>query len=662
MRYTTRAVLVGGAAILASGAAVAEVDDAHVAAFFGQAPNERPALSPDGEHFALQRMKEDGVETVDVVRVDNGDVVASFLFKEDVNVFDHGWIDNQTLILRSRMGDPYWQEFPVIGRFHRFDITNNKVDQLFVRQQLGVGREDGELRGRFGGYPVRLRHLMFPGSFDARAIVRQETTTEVFRYDMLRESYKSLERISGNVVDVHTDDDGNVLVAYGKPQIQGRTFNGQSFLIYRASGDAEWKTAYEGSFDDASVSIIGKGPAIKDKDPKNIVYLLETITGDLGGLSYLDLGTGEIKNLFRPARTDVHSYYLDGKQELYAIRYDDHFPQWYYPNPQHLAVKIHQVVRNQFKSMNVDLAFSRDNSKAIATVSGDANPGTYYLFDTDGSKLKKLFDRNPAVNDYKLGERHPLEFPGPDDTRIPAYVTLPKGAAKDLPFIVWVHDNPNGMLATWGYDAEAQFFASLGIGVMHVNHRGKMGFGVEFTKAGFGEWGNYILDDIAEGVRTLTRQGIADPDRICIVGRRWGAYVAMQSALDHRRLYRCAAGIAGYYDLVGIWKFMPQRGARERFEMSTVGDSASEDRYKEISPRWRARELRMPVMLVEGQQYRNNISEQVMDLVRELRAGDLPHELLILDNERTDNWLTDDEKRRGFKALANFIQTNTAPK
>lgn len=654
MRHTTVALL-SGMAFLYSGGALGQVDDAHVAAFFGQAPNESPVLSPDGAHFALQRMKEDGVETVDVVRVDNGDIVASFLFKADVNVFDHGWIDDKTLILRSRMGDPYWQEFPNIGRYHRFDITTNRADQLFVRQQLGVGREDGELRGRFGGYPVRLRYHMFPGSFDSRAIIKQETSTEVYRYDMLRESYTLLERISGNVVDVFTDDDGNVLMAYGKPELRGRTFNPQSFLIYRASADAEWKTAYEGSFDDASVSIIGKGPN------ENTVYLLETLTGDIGTLSYIDLTTGEITNVFRPARTDVHTYYLDGKNELYAVRYDDHFPQWFYPNPKHLAAQIHNLVRGQFKSMNVSLTFARDNSKAIATVSGDANPGTYYLFDTDGNKLKKLFDRNEAVSNYELGERHPLEFPGPDDTRIPAYVTMPKGAAQDLPFVVWVHDSPNGMPATWGYDAEAQFLASLGLGVLHVNHRGKMGFGVNFTKAGFGEWGNYILDDIAEGVRFLTRQGIADSDRVCIVGRRWGAYVAMQSALDHRRLYRCAVGIAGFYDLVGIWKFMPQRGGKERFEFSTVGDTASEDRYKEISPRWRARELRMPVMLLEGQQYRNAIGEQVMDLVRELRAGDLPHEFVILDNDRTDNWLTDEEKRRGFKALGNFILANTAP-
>ncbi len=643
------AVVVGVSADTASG-----VDDAHVAAFFGQPPNDSPVLSPDGEHFAVQAMN-DGVETVNVVRVGTGDVVSSFLFKEDVNIFDHNWLDNKTLVLRSRMGDPYWQEFPFIGRFHWYDITSNKVDQLFLRQPYTVGREDGELRGRYGGYPVRLRYNVFPGSFDARAIIRQESISEVFRYDMLREGYKSLARIGGDVVDVYTDEAGDVLLAYGKPRREGRTFNGDAFLIYRSSGDAEWQTAFEGSWDDNSVSIIGKGPK------KNTVYLLETLTGNFAGLSYIDLTDGKITELFRAPRTDVHTYYLDGKQELYAIRYDDHFPQWVYPNPKHLSAQIHQLLRGQFKDMNIDLAFSRDNAKAIATVSGDANPGSYYLFDTDGNKLTKLFERNAKIGDYDLGQRHPLEIEGPDGKRIPAYVTLPKGAAKDLPLVVWVHDGPNGFPATWGYDAEAQFFASLGIGVLTVNHRGKMGFGVDYTKAGFGEWGNYIPDDIAAGVRTLVRQGVVDPDRVCIVGRRFGAYVAMLSALDHHRLYQCAVGIAGFYDLVGIWKFLPQRGARERFESTTVGATASEDRYKEISPRWRARQMRIPVMVVEGQQYRNNVGEQAMDLVREFRAGGIDHELVILDNDRTDNWLTDEERRRAFKRIGTFVQSHIAP-
>jgi len=627
-----------------------------VAAFIGQPPNDGPTLSPDGMHFAVQRMK-GGVETVDVIRVDDGAVVSSFLFKEDVNVFDHGWIDNQTLMLRSRMGDPYWQEFPLIGRFHRFDITNNKVEKLFVRQAFTVGREDGELRERFGGYPVRLSHNIFPDSFDARVIVRKETVSEVFRYDMLRESYDSLARISGNIVDVYTDDAGNVLVAYGKPRQEGKTFNSNAFLHYRASGDADWQSAYEGPFDDGSVAIIGKGPK------ENTVYLLETITGDMAALSILNLMNGEITNVFRPARADVHSYYLDGSQELYAVRYDDHFPQWFYPNGKHLAAQIHQLIRGRFDTMNVDLSFSHDNSRAIATVSGDANPGTYYLFDTDGNKLKKLFDRNPALADFALGERHPLDLQGRDKRRIPAYVNLPKKPKKNMPFIVWVRDGPNGFPATWGYDPEAQFFASQGIGVLTVNHRGKMGFGESYTKAGFGEWANYIPDDITAGVNHLIEQDIADADRICVVGRRFGAYLAMLMALEHRRMYRCVVGIAGFYDLVGIWKFLPQRGARERFEETTVGvASASEDRFKDASPRWRARQLRIPAMIVEGQQYRNSIGEQTMDLVREFRAGELDHELVILDNERTDNWLTDEEKRLAFQTIADFVQTHTAPR
>ena len=83
-----------------------------------------------------------------------GDIVASFLFKADVNVFDHGWVDNKTLILRSADGRSLLAGVPEHRALspvrHR---ETNRADQLFVRQQLGVGREDGELRGRFRRLP-----------------------------------------------------------------------------------------------------------------------------------------------------------------------------------------------------------------------------------------------------------------------------------------------------------------------------------------------------------------------------------------------------------------------------------------------------------------------------------------------------------------------------
>ena len=42
-----------------------------------------------------------------------------------------------------------------------------------------------------------------------------------------------------------------------------------------------------------------------------------------------------------------------------------------------------------------------------------------------------------------------------------------------------------------------------------------------------GEWGGKMQDDLTDGLKWLERQGIADPDRVCIVGGSYGGYATL---------------------------------------------------------------------------------------------------------------------------------------
>ncbi len=50
------------------------------------------------------------------------------------------------------------------------------------------------------------------------------------------------------------------------------------------------------------------------------------------------------------------------------------------------------------------------------------------------------------------------------------------------------------------------------------NFRGSSGYGEEFEEAGHGEWGGKMQDDVTDGATWLVEQGIADPERMCLVG------------------------------------------------------------------------------------------------------------------------------------------------
>ena len=51
-----------------------------------------------------------------------------------------------------------------------------------------------------------------------------------------------------------------------------------------------------------------------------------------------------------------------------------------------------------------------------------------------------------------------------------------------------------------------------------MDFRGSSGSGYEFIASAFQNWDTVTQMDIADGTRYMIQKGIADPDRICIVG------------------------------------------------------------------------------------------------------------------------------------------------
>ena len=94
-----------------------------------------------------------------------------------------------------------------------------------------------------------------------------------------------------------------------------------------------------------------------------------------------------------------------------------------------------------------------------------------------------------------------IKYKAADGLEISGYLTLPRGRdPKNLPLIVLPHGGPEGRDAP-GFDWWSQALASRGYAVLQPNFRGSEGFGWDFVKAGFGEWGKKMQTDLSDGVR-----------------------------------------------------------------------------------------------------------------------------------------------------------------
>ncbi len=178
----------------------------------------------------------------------------------------------------------------------------------------------------------------------------------------------------------------------------------------------------------------------------------------------------------------------------------------------------------------------------------------------------------------------------------------PRGAeeAKHLPLVVYVHGGPYGIRNRWEFDSNVQALASRGYAVLQVNYRGSGGYGGAFERAGYREWGGRMQDDLTDATRWAVAQGIADPQRLGILGGSYGGYAALEGAVKEPDLYRCAIGYVGVYDLKLMYSSgdIPQSEYGTKYLEKVLGtdDSVLWDR----SPLAHVDRLKAKVMLVVG--------------------------------------------------------------
>lgn len=160
--------------------------------------------------------------------------------------------------------------------------------------------------------------------------------------------------------------------------------------------------------------------------------------------------------------------------------------------------------------------------------------------------------------DAPLPKVEVLTWKGPDDVEIEGFVTYPLNhhRGERCPLVVHVHGGPSGVFSRrylgWpDRHCDTLALAERGVGVLRVNPRGSSGYGWDFRFANYGDWGGGDFQDILAGVEVLIERGVADPERLGIIGWSYGGYMASRAITQTDR-FRAACVGAGVTDLMSF--------------------------------------------------------------------------------------------------------------
>jgi dienelactone hydrolase len=245
-------------------------------------------------------------------------------------------------------------------------------------------------------------------------------------------------------------------------------------------------------------------------------------------------------------------------------------------------------------------------TRFVVWSAGDRQPGEYYLFDPAAGKLSHLALTRPWLKEAEQGRRSYHRVAARDGLSLPVVVTHPPAASdgQPAPTVLLVHGGPWVEGADTLWSSEPQFLASRGYRVLEVSFRGTTGLGRRHEQSSWGQWGLSMQDDLEDALVWAVREKLVDPARVCIVGASYGGYAALMGPVRQPGRYQCAVSHVGVTDLQllfsGNWTDISEH-ARTYGMTRLLGDPVKDaERLRQTSPVHRVAEMKVPVLLVQG--------------------------------------------------------------
>lgn len=194
-------------------------------------------------------------------------------------------------------------------------------------------------------------------------------------------------------------------------------------------------------------------------------------------------------------------------------------------------------------------AFGVGGSTIVYSLVSANNPCVLNVRDARGDRL--AYDFNPWVNDKTLSLPTSATITRTDGTKVQYWLMEPtnREPGKKYPLITNMHGGPAAM---WGPGEftmwhEFQLMCSWGFGVAYCNPRGSGGYGYEFQKKNFQDWGEGPGGDVLAVVDEVILKDWVDRERLLLTGGSYAGYLtAWIIGHDHR--FKAAVAQRGVYD------------------------------------------------------------------------------------------------------------------
>lgn len=465
------------------------------------------------------------------------------------------------------------------------------------------------------------------------------------------------KKFKGNVMHWFTEPDGSL---FGVAVYRGSSYD-YVFLGEDGHTWEDFKIPEELSGDRSYI-------AHADKEKRELWICGYLNDEDTASLMRYDMKTGRLDDPFyRDEDYDIYdelSLIWDStNQYIVGISYDRKSRVNIWLDETYNLLQQH-IDRSFPGVLNRIIDTDRELKRIVVYSYSDRESGIYRVVDLEENSVILQSPVYSGLPPESMSKQLSLKFRNRDDLQLEGFMTLP-GPKEEGPYptVVLPHGGPWAR-DTWGYDPEVQFLANRGYAVLQVNFRGSTGYPTSISQEHSGDFKG-MVEDVIEATQASIRMGIADPDRIAIMGASFGGYVATLAPILEPELYSCSIAMMGVFDLskqIDNWKsrFWKERQGTYAYDrwVSELGDpDEAKSELRAISPQFHANLIQIPVMLIHGKSDKIVTANQSKRFARALAsAGNKPKTYYF--NWETHGLAELKNRVKAYSAIETFLDQN----
>jgi dipeptidyl aminopeptidase/acylaminoacyl peptidase len=259
-------------------------------------------------------------------------------------------------------------------------------------------------------------------------------------------------------------------------------------------------------------------------------------------------------------------------------------------------------------------------------------PQEAYVSYIDRFEPQQVSRANKDLPDHPTPRTEVIRWKSVDNTEVEGLLTFPVGyvMGERYPLVLMVHGGPAGVYSqtfTAGpYIYPVAAFAARGYAVLRCNPRGSSGYGRAFRFANYGDWGGGDYKDLMTGVDHVIDLGVADKDRLGVMGWSYGGFMTSWIITQTKRFKAASvgAGVTNLMSFTGtadIPGFLPDYFGGEYWDKF--------DAYRNHSAMFQVKGVSTPTLIQHGEKDERVPISQGYEFYNALKRQGCPVKMVV---------------------------------